>query len=60
MKPGYRRRLTAQGRVIPVSAFTRIEPYPSPDGQTKIDTLAENGILISNAEDLAALAKLVK
>ena len=98
---------------IPVPGFTRIEPYRSPDGQTEIDALAENGerwavevkwrqkrvgrseleqlvtpaaelqarpwcvsqagftpdaltfaaangILISNAEDLAALAKLVK
>lgn len=24
-------------------AFTRIEPYRSPDGQTEIDALAENG-----------------
>ena len=98
---------------IPVPAFTRIEPYRSPDGQTEIDALAENGerwavevkwrqkrvgrseleqlliaaadlqarpwcvsqagftpdaltfaaendILISNAEDLAALAKLTR
>ena len=98
---------------IPVPAFTRIEPYRSPDGQTEIDALAENGerwavevkwrqkrvgrseleqlvtaaaglqarpwcvsqagftpdaltfaaengILISNAEDLAALAKLAR
>ena len=98
---------------IPVPAFTRIEPYRSPDGQTEIDVLAENGerwavevkwrqkrvgrseleqlltaaaglqarawcvsqagftpdaltfaaenaILISNAEDLAALTRLVK
>jgi hypothetical protein len=102
-----------QADPIPVPAFTRIEPYRSPDGQTEIDVLAENGerwavevkwrqkrvgrseleqllaaatslqarawcvsqagftpdaltfaaassILISNAEDLAALAKLVK
>ena len=28
---------------IPVPAFTRIEPYRSPDGQTEIDALAENG-----------------
>ena len=28
---------------IPVPAFTRIEPYRSPDGQTEIDVLAENG-----------------
>jgi hypothetical protein len=27
----------------PVPAFTRIEPYRSPDGQTEIDALAENG-----------------
>ena len=110
-----------QNAPIPVPAFTRIEPYRSPDGQTEIDAvadavasaLAENGerwavevkwrqkrvgrseleqllaaattlqarawcvsqagftpdaltfaagndVLISNAEDLAALAKLVK
>ena len=98
---------------IPVPAFTRVEPYRSPDGQIEIDALAENGerwavevkwrqkrvgrseleqlltaaaelqarpwcvsqagftpdaltfaaangILISNAEDLAALAKLTR
>jgi predicted transcriptional regulator len=98
---------------LSVPAFTRIEPYRSPDGQTEIDALAENGerwavevkwrqtrvgrseleqllaaatslqarawcvsqagftpdaltfaaenaILISNAEDLAALAKLTR
>jgi predicted transcriptional regulator len=28
---------------IPVPAFTGIEPYRSPDGQTEIDALAENG-----------------
>ena len=28
---------------ISVPAFTRIEPYRSPDGQTEIDALAENG-----------------
>jgi len=28
---------------IPVPAFLRIEPYRSPDGQTEIDALAENG-----------------
>ncbi len=28
---------------ILVPAFTRIEPYRSPDGQTEIDALAENG-----------------
>ena len=102
-----------QADAIPVPAFTRIEPYRSPDGQTEIDALAENGerwavevkwrqkrvgrseleqlltaaaelrarpwcvsqagfttdaltfaaangILISNAEDLAALAKLAR
>jgi len=102
-----------QTNPIPVPAFTRIEPYRSPDGQTEIDALAENGerwavevkwrqkrvgrreldqlmtaaaglqarawcvsqagfapealtfaaekgVLISNAEDLAALAKLVR
>lgn len=109
-----------QADPIPVPAFTRVEPYRSPDGQTEIDALAEkseasladgerwavevkwrqkrvgrseleqlltaaaslqarpwcvsqagftpdaltfaaaNSILISNAEDLAALAKLVK
>lgn len=103
------------GRTDPllVPAFTRIEPYRSPDGQTEIDALAENGerwavevkwrqkrvgrgeleqlladatglsarpwcvsqagftpdaltfaadndILVSNAEDLAALAKLAR
>ncbi len=33
------------GRTDPilVPAFTRIEPYRSPDGQTEIDALAENG-----------------
>ena len=28
---------------IPMPAFTRIEPHRSPDGQTEIDALAENG-----------------
>jgi len=28
---------------IPMPAFTRIEPYRSPNGQTEIDALAENG-----------------
>lgn len=28
---------------IPVPAFTRIQPYRSPDGQIEIDALAENG-----------------
>lgn len=28
---------------LPVPAFTRIEPYRSPDGQVEIDALAENG-----------------
>ena len=28
---------------LSVPAFTRIEPYRSPDGQTEIDALAENG-----------------
>ena len=28
---------------VAVPAFTRIEPYRSPDGQTEIDALAENG-----------------
>jgi len=32
-----------QAAPIPVPAFTRIEPYRSPDGQTEIDALAENG-----------------
>jgi predicted transcriptional regulator len=32
-----------QTDAIPVPAFTRIEPYRSPDGQTEIDALAENG-----------------
>jgi predicted transcriptional regulator len=32
-----------QSDPIPVPAFTRIEPYRSPDGQTEIDALAENG-----------------
>jgi hypothetical protein len=102
-----------QPTVVHVPAFTRIEPYRSPDGQVEIDALAENGerwavevkwrqkrvgrsvldqllaaatglqarawcisqagftpdalafaaekgILISNAEDLAALARWVK
>ena len=82
-----------QTDAIPVPAFARIEPYRSPDGQTEIDALAENGerwavevkwrqkrvgrsqagftpdaltfaadndILVSNAEDLAALAKVVR
>ena len=31
-----------QSGPIPVPAFTRIEPYRSPDGQTEIDALAEN------------------
>ena len=32
-----------QAATIPVPAFTRIEPYRSPDGQTEMDALAENG-----------------
>lgn len=32
-----------QSDPISVPAFTRIEPYRSPDGQTEIDALAENG-----------------
>jgi len=32
-----------QAATIQVPAFTRIEPYRSPDGQTEIDALAENG-----------------
>ncbi len=32
-----------QNAAIAVPTFTRIEPYRSPDGQTEIDALAENG-----------------
>jgi hypothetical protein len=32
-----------QAAAIQAPAFTRIEPYRSPDGQMEIDALAENG-----------------
>ena len=32
-----------QAASIQMPTFTRIEPYRSPDGQTEIDALAENG-----------------